>query len=128
MLHKWGMSDESDEIYEKFHRVMAARSPQIANQDSGHMPAAQKMEIYKAIARLRLLSCIRAAYPKTFAVMDENEFERIALDFIQANPPESHELKSYPEKFAAFVCEHLNDAAVCQMAQQEKSAAAEIDC
>lgn len=122
------MSDESDEIYEKFHRVMAARSPQIANQDSGQLPASQKMEIYKAIARLRLLSCIRTAYPKTFAVMDEIEFERIALDFIQAHPPESHELKSYPEKFADFVCEHLNDDKVCKAAQQEKFTAAEIDC
>lgn len=122
------MSDESDELYEKFHRAMAARAPQIANSDDNYLPATDKMEIYRAIARLRLLSCIRTAYPKTFDAMNKDEFERLALKFIQANPPKTNDLKDYPNEFAQFVCDNLNDLYVCDVVRSEMQSAQAIDC
>ncbi len=122
------MSDESDEIYEKFHRVMAERAPQIANSDENFLPPTDKMEIYRAIARLRLLSCIRTAYPKTFDAMNRDEFERIALEFIQENPPRTTDLKDYPLAFAQFVCENLDDTHVCEVVRSEMQKAGAVDC
>lgn len=122
------MSDESDEIYEKFHRAMVARAPQVANSDENYLPAADKMEIYKAIAQLRLLSCIRTAYPKTFDAMNKDEFERLALKFIQANPPKTNDLRDYPVAFAQFVCDNLDDAHVCAIVRSEMQQAEAVDC
>jgi len=79
----------------------------------------QQVAIYIDGYRLRLTQAIRSDYPALLALLGDEAFDRLALAYIEANPPEGYNLDRYPHPFAAFVCAHANDAFASDLAALE---------
>lgn len=77
---------------------------------------ARQLAIYIDGYRLRLLAAIRADYPGLLALVGDEVFDRLALDYIENHPPQHFNLDRYPHGFAAYVCELARDEFAAEIA------------
>jgi hypothetical protein len=79
----------------------------------------RQMGIYIEGYRIRLTQAIRSDYPTLLALLGEKEFDRLALLYIESNPPTHFNLDRYPHAFAAFVHDSLSDDFTADVAALE---------
>jgi hypothetical protein len=90
-----------------FERVLA---PAPADPDaaaalvvSGHLPACDRIEVYRHGYVARLVECLGDDYPALQHALGTGAFEALCRAFIQAHPPASPSLNYYGAPLARFV-------------------------
>lgn len=74
-----------------------------------------RISIYQDAYQIRLLESLRDDFNRVESAIGEDEFEKLALDFIRDNPSIVRNLAEYSENFPAFVKIHHDDAFVLAM-------------
>lgn len=69
----------------------------------GDLSAGQRLAIYRNHHRLSLAAALATHYPSVRAVIGEEAFDQLALDFITGFPPRDGRLACYGDGFAAFL-------------------------
>lgn len=113
-------------LMDTFHSALLTKDGSAAADTLRTNPriAPQKqMAIYIEGYRLRLIQAIRSDYPTLLALLGEQDFDALALRFIEDNPPRHFNLDRYPHAFAAFVKVHGGDAFAADMAALEAAIA-----
>jgi len=70
---------------------------------SGDLTAGQRLGIYRNHHRLSLAAALAAHYPSVRAVIGDEAFDQLALDFVAQFPPRDARLACYGADFAAFL-------------------------
>lgn len=71
-----------------------------------------RISIYQDAYQIRLLESLRDDFSRVESAIGEDQFEKLALDFIRDNPSLVRNLAEYSENFPAFVKIHHEDAFV----------------
>ena len=74
-----------------------------------------RISIYQDAYQIRLLESLRDDFSRVESAIGEDEFEKLALDFIRDNPSIVRNLAEYSENFPAFVKIHHDDVFVLAM-------------
>lgn len=80
---------------------------------------AQQFAIYSSGYRIRLIAAIKSDYPALLQVIGGEEFDKLALQYIEQTPPTSYNLDIYPHDFAKFVRTQCDDIFVKELATLE---------
>lgn len=67
---------------------------------AGHLPVEARLAIYAGGYRLRLLECMRAAFPLLQSALGDALFDRFALGYLDAHPSQSYTLHHLGAGFA----------------------------
>jgi hypothetical protein len=90
-----------------FERVLdpAPAAPDAASAVvvSGHLPAADRVEVYRHGYAARLVECLADDYPALQHALGVAPFEELCRAFIQAHPPPSPSLNYYGAPLAQFI-------------------------
>lgn len=70
---------------------------------SGHLPAADRVEVYRHGYAARLVECLEDDYPALQHALGAGPFEAMCRAFIQAHPPASPSLNYYGAPLAQFI-------------------------
>ena len=89
---------------------------------NGRIAASKQLAIYIEGYRIRLIHAIRSDYPALLALLGEQEFDRLALNYINNQPPTHFNLDRYPHGFTAFI-RHDIDAFATDVATLETAIA-----
>lgn len=98
-----------------FHRAILENNAAPALLDispNQKIAAAQQMAIYIDGYRIRLVQAIRSDYPTLLGLLGDAEFDRLALEYIENNPPTSFNLDRYPHNFAGFLAGKIDAFAI----------------
>jgi hypothetical protein len=76
-------------------------TPQI--QDSGELSAMARMEIYAEAYRLRLVEALTVQYPGLSAWMGSDDFERLAIAYIDAHPSRHFSVRWFGGNLDSFL-------------------------
>ncbi len=87
-------------ILERFHGAILDNDSAAAEPD---IKKGGRMSIYIEGYRIRLLQAIRNDYPGLLGLLGDERFDKLALAFIEAKPPESFNLDRYPHVFAHYL-------------------------
>ena len=79
--------------------------------EGGQLAPRARLAIYAGGYRLRLLECMRAAYPLLGAALGERLFDAFALDYIHAHPSTSYTLHDLGAGFAGHLAASMPDRA-----------------
>lgn len=66
-------------------------------------PAPKRFSVYRNNVVVSLLEALGQAYPSVLAILGEENFKRVARNFIMSHPPGSAMMQSYGEAFAGFL-------------------------
>jgi len=80
------------------------RAPDGLVDGSVAFSAQHRLEVYRRGYRLRLVGCLREAYPALRHALGEELFEAFALDYLEAHPPAGYTLNALGARWA----EHLD--------------------
>lgn len=95
-----------DFTLEAVHRAILDRRAEAASglvRRGGRLSPEARLGIYIDAYRLRLVQAIRSDYPALLALLGDTAFDALALEYIEAHPPQSYNLDVYPHGFAAHV-------------------------
>jgi hypothetical protein len=115
-------------LLDDFHAAILTGDAAPAAKSLKHHPRLEPHEqlaIYIDGYRLRLTEAIRSDYPALLACLGDESFDKLALSYIESNPPAEYNLDHYPYAFAAFVREQQDDQLATDLAALE-GAIAEI--
>ena len=68
---------------------------------------AERISIYQDNYQLALVNCLKSTFIHTCRLLGENTFNKLALDYIEANPSKSESLNYYGENFSGFISNEL---------------------
>jgi Putative DNA-binding domain len=74
---------------------------QVTGPDGGRAP--KRYGVYRNNVVVSLMEALRAAFPSVLAIMGEENFARVARNFVALHPPRSPLMQCYGEAFAAFL-------------------------
>ena len=90
-----------------FERVLAPTPADAEAADavvvSGHLPAADRVEVYRHGYAARLIECLQDDYPALEHALGAAPFEALCRAFIQAHPPPSPSLNFYGAPLAEVI-------------------------
>lgn len=94
-----------------FHDAILQSNPDAASygiKQGRKISPPQQLAIYIDGYRIRLIQAIRSDYPALLGLLGENEFDKLALGYIENNPPSSFNLDRYPHNFANFIASQID--------------------
>lgn len=114
------------EILEKFQDAILQNHPPVATEIirySRNMQPEDRLAIYTEGYRLRLLHALKTDYPALLQLIGEVAFERLALSYSEHHPSLHFNLDRYPQGFAGFACQHLQEDFAREVATLENTIA-----
>lgn len=69
----------------------------------GEQPAPKRFSVYRNNVVVSLMEALGQAYPSIKAIMGENNFKRVARNYILAHPPKSAMMQTFGGEFADFL-------------------------
>lgn len=81
-----------------------------------HLKPEQQFSVYSEGYRIRLLQAVRSDYPILLRLIAEKNFDTIARNYIEQNPPKNYNLDLYPHKFAKFFADYYDDKFATEVA------------
>jgi len=109
-------------ILENFHSALLVNDGEAifsALKLHPRLTPAQQFAIYADGYRIRLLAAVRSDYPALLEYVGAKNFDRLACQYIEKNPPTNYNLDFYPHEFAEFLCENYDDIFACDLARLE---------
>jgi hypothetical protein len=73
----------------------------VTGPDGG--PAPRRFGVYRNNVVVSLMEALRSAFPCVLAIMGEDNFMRVARNFVAIHPPRSAMMQKYGEEFPAFL-------------------------
>lgn len=88
-----------------FQDYVLALKPAIEDEivDRPGAPAEQRLEIYAQAYRLRLVEVLQDNFPGISRWLDEEEFDRLAITYIDGNPSRRFSVRWFGDGLAAFL-------------------------
>ena len=65
-------------------------------------PAPRRYGVYRNNVVISLMEALRGAFPSVLAIMGEENFARVARNFVAVHPPRSPMMQRYGEAFPVF--------------------------
>jgi len=75
--------------------------PGVTNSDGSSAP--KRYGVYRNNVVVSLIEALKSAYPSLLVIMGEENFARVARNFISSHPPRSAMMQTYGEGFAGFL-------------------------
>jgi hypothetical protein len=71
--------------------------------DPAGAPAPKRYGVYRNNVVVSLMEALKSAYPSLLVIMGEENFTRVARNFIVQHPPHSAMMQTYGQEFAGFL-------------------------
>jgi hypothetical protein len=116
------------DLLENFHKAILDNDalPVVSEiKVNPRIDAAAQMAIYIDGYRIRLVAAVKSDYPALLDFIGEAEFDSLAAQYIEENPPSSYNLDKYPIAFSSFLTKYTEDIFASEIAELE-SAIAEV--
>jgi hypothetical protein len=93
------------EVQNAFQDYVLALKPDIEAEIAGRpgVSAGERLEIYAQAYRLRLVDVLQDNFPGITAWLDEEEFDRLAITYIDANPSRRFSVRWFGDGLAQFL-------------------------
>ena len=73
--------------------------------DTGEASAAMRLEVYAEAYRLRLAEVLPVHYPVLSAWVGEQEFDRLAISYIDSHPSRNYSVREFGDRLGEFLAE-----------------------
>ncbi len=73
---------------------------EVTGPDGG--PATRRYGVYRNNVVVSLMEALRGSFPSVLAIMGEENFARVARNFVASHPPRSAMMQRYGEEFRKF--------------------------
>lgn len=67
------------------------------------VPADTRLSIYKTAYQIRLIDCLKDNYPGLHLYLGDEEFDKLALDYLKANPSSFRSVRWFGDKLPYFI-------------------------